>query len=193
MKEYDTSDVANIVGIANPTVNKYSLALEESGYQFLRNKRGHRIYTEDDIQLLEKLRDQSNDTKMPVKQIANMLVLQQKSTIHTEDEPVSHVITLKQNEEDSTNTLYIPEQFQQFFQQQFESMKEALREDVKQEFQSALEERERRQAERDLKRDREWMEFVRQNQEEKKLLLEIAAAQEEQSRRKGFFARLFGK
>jgi len=53
MKEYSTKDIANIVGIATPTVRKYAQALEKAGYTFIKNDQGFRIFSDKDIQIFE--------------------------------------------------------------------------------------------------------------------------------------------
>jgi DNA-binding transcriptional MerR regulator len=44
-----TSEIANILDIKTSTVRKYVLILEAKGYIFLKNEKGHRLYTDTDV------------------------------------------------------------------------------------------------------------------------------------------------
>jgi DNA-binding transcriptional MerR regulator len=181
MKEYDTSDVANIVGIAKPTVNKYTRALEKAGYQITRNHKGNRIYTENDIRIIEKVKDQSNDTKMPVEQIANILVSQQKGNTDSTIQSISDITTLKENEVKTGDSLHINDEQYHTLLDEIDSLKQLIINQQKY-IDEKLEQR-----------DRRLLESIREMQEVKQLQLEIAATQEEEEKKKGFFARLLGK
>lgn len=180
MSEYTTADIANIVGIAKPTVNKYSRDLEKAGYRITRNEKGHRIYTDNDIEMLNRMKERSNELKMPTDKIAAMLITEQKHDTPIEEITIVNSTTLKQNEADNGNTLQIPNEFRGFFHHEFESMKESLREDLVQDFGTLLEEKFKV-----MERDRE-LTAIRQAQEVQK---QIAAAVE--PKKKGFWARLF--
>lgn len=180
MKEYDTSEVANIVGIANPTVNKYSLALEKEGYLFTKNKRGHRIYTENDIEILEQIKIQSETTKMPVKQIVNMLISQRKGNTGESIQDVSDVITLKQNDEKIVNTIQSDERYETLLNE-IQQLKEMI---IQQQtyIDKKLE-----------ARDQRLMESLRATIEAKQQAQIETATAEQKQEKKSFFARLFGK
>lgn len=168
MGEYSTSDVANIVGIAKPTVNKYSLVLERAGYLITKNDKGNRIYMDNDIEMLNKMKEKSNELKMPVAQIAEILIAEQKYDTPVEETTVLNSTTLKQNEVENSHTLQIPNEFKAFFQNEFESMRKELVND----FQILLEEKFKV-----MERDRE--------------LTTIREAAATKEKRKGFWSKLF--
>lgn len=168
MAEYTTADIANIVGIAKPTVNKYSLALERAGYKIIRNEKGNRIYIDNDIEMLNKMKEKSNELKMPIAQIANMLMQEQKYDTPVKENTVLNRTTLKQKEAENGNMLQIPNEFKAFFQNEFESMRKELVND----FQTLLEEKFKV-----MERDRELT-----------AIREEAATKE---KRKGFWSKLF--
>lgn len=66
MKEYTTKDIANIVGIATPTVRKFAQILEKNGYNFMKNDKGNRIFFDSDIAFFQEIKERSNDTGMNV-------------------------------------------------------------------------------------------------------------------------------
>lgn len=198
MSEYATRDIANIVGIAAPTVRKYAQALEEAGYKFMkdgRDNRGTRIFCDEDIYYFQEMNKRSSDTGMAVKQIAIMLVSQGKRDTEKNENTVSVSDSLQQNEVKISDSLYTAEQFKQFFVQQFESVKEELNRNFEEQLNKKLDEQ-REYFEEKLKwieRDREKNESLRRSliETQKQHQQQIAAALEE--KKKGFFSRLFGK
>lgn len=180
MGEYTTADVANIVDIAKPTVNKYSLALERAGYRITKNEKGNRIYTDDDIEMLQKVKVQSDTTKMPISRIVDMIISEQKRNTIVEETGVLNSTTLKKNDTEIGDTLHIPEEFKDFFRQELKTTKDELREEMKQEFQNVLEDK-LQQRERDG-------ELRRITQAAK----EAAIAKEKENENKGsYFSRLW--
>lgn len=180
MGEYTTADVANIVDIAKPTVNKYSLALERAGYRITKNEKGNRIYTDDDIEMLQKVKVQSDTTKMPISRIVDMIISEQNRNTIVEETGVLNSTTLKKNDTEIGDTLHIPEEFKDFFRQELKTTKDELREEMKQEFQNVLEDK-LQQRERDG-------ELRRITQAAK----EAAIAKEKENEKKGtYFSRLW--
>lgn len=180
MGEYTTADVANIVDIAKPTVNKYSLALERAGYRITKNEKGNRIYTDDDIEMLQKVKVQSDTTKMPISRIVDMIISEQKRNTIVEETGVLNSTTLKKNDTEIGDTLHIPEEFKDFFRQELKTTKDELREEMKQEFQNVLE---------DKLQQRERDEELRRITQAAK---EAAIAKEKENEKKGtYFSRLW--
>lgn len=54
---YNPGDVAEQLGIKESTLRKYSLLLEKYGYEFNKNDRGQRGYTDSDIIVLRRVMD----------------------------------------------------------------------------------------------------------------------------------------
>jgi DNA-binding transcriptional MerR regulator len=70
---YSTSEIAEKVGIAEPTVRKYAQALERSGYHFIKDSFGARTYIEKDFLALQELKEVRAKTSMPVENVAAMI------------------------------------------------------------------------------------------------------------------------
>lgn len=147
MKEYATADIADIVGIAKPTVNKYSRALEKAGYRFTKNERGHRIYTDDDIEILIKMKERSEESKMPTDKIADMLLSEvNRDTLQhapVEEFTIVDSDTLQKNEDESDNALYIPDEFKKFFDDKFDALKKDFQKELEDRFNFMQREQER--------------------------------------------------
>lgn len=81
---YTTSEIAEKVGIAEPTVRKYAQALERSGYHFIKDSFGARTYIERDFLALKELKEVRAKTSMPVENVAAMIAekYNKESTIH---------------------------------------------------------------------------------------------------------------
>ena len=75
-RAYSTKEVAETVGIATPTVRKYSQILEKNGYAFLKDG-DRRIFVQSDIDVLIALRD----TDKPLSNTAEDIVLQQEERL----------------------------------------------------------------------------------------------------------------
>jgi|SRR5699024_4477158 len=55
MKLYSPSDIAGVLDVKVSIVRKYSIMLEKAGYEFQKNSRKQRFYTDDDVIALRKL------------------------------------------------------------------------------------------------------------------------------------------
>jgi DNA-binding transcriptional MerR regulator len=179
MKEYSTKDIANIVGIASPTVRKYAQALEKEGYTFIKNENGFRIFTDNDIQIFEQMKQMSNESGMNVYRIASILVNQQTqnetNTIHSESE----VATPARNKSEKETLSDIER-----IDRRYESLLKEI-----QELKEMMMLQQKYIDERLEKRDEILMQSIRSLQEQKQTLLEASTTKE----KKGFFARLFSK
>ncbi|MCQ6280043.1 winged helix-turn-helix domain-containing protein [Bacillus sp. EB600] len=80
-RAYSSKEVAEEVGIATPTVRKYSQILEKNGYEFLKDG-DRRIFVQSDIETLIALRD----TDKPLDDTAKDLVYQQKEKLEGSSE-----------------------------------------------------------------------------------------------------------
>jgi hypothetical protein len=168
-------DVCTLLKIKESTLRKYALMLQEAGYHFATNDKGQRAYYNKDVITLKKLLEIKNSPNMTLEQSVNAVMTWLKQSGVT----VPATVNDRHNDQHNDDI------------QELKGVIQALVIKMDQQ-QKYIEERDKRQTEREQKRDREWLEFVRQNQEEKKALLQIAAAVEEE-KKKGFFARLFGK
>ena len=73
MKEYQSSQIAGIVGISVATVRKYAQYMEKAGYMFLRNESGHRVFLDKHILLFKEFNGLSKTGNLSLGHIANML------------------------------------------------------------------------------------------------------------------------
>ncbi|MED3731093.1 DUF3967 domain-containing protein [Geobacillus stearothermophilus] len=195
MKEYSTKDIANIVGIATPTVRKYAQALEKAGYTFIKNDQGFRIFTDKDIQIFERMKEMSNDTGMPVDRIASMLVSEQKNDASDPIRIESEVATPLENELKMIDESDIGRIDRQY---------EALLKEI-QELKQIVIAQQKYIDERLNTRDELLLQSIRALQEQKramiegtqkqeKVTLEIAATTEDKrTKKRGWLSRIFGK
>lgn len=69
-KTYNTKEIAEHLGIADSTLRKYCLLLEEHGYNFRRNEFQKREYSEHDVIALRKFKDLTKDGAMSLEDAA---------------------------------------------------------------------------------------------------------------------------
>ncbi|KMY61956.1 hypothetical protein AA904_06555 [Geobacillus stearothermophilus] len=195
MKEYSTKDIANIVGIATPTVRKYAQALEKAGYTFIKNDQGFRIFTDKDIQIFERIKEMSNDTGMPVDRIASMLVSEQKNDASDPIRIESEVATPLENELkiiDKSDIDRIDRQYEALLKE-IEELKQIV---IAQ--QKYIDERLNKRDELLLQSIRALQEqksaMIEGTQKQEKVTLEIAATTEDKrTKKRGWLSRIFGK
>lgn len=204
-KEYATKDISSKVGIASPTVRKYSQALEKAGYNFLKNEKGFRIYSDNDIFVFNEIKNKSKKTAMPVEKIAEEIVFNQRQAIQYE----ATNDTLRKIPSDSGNKGDIAQYDTRYSELMNKLSKLDMLDDIVEELHEvketnkALVEQLKRQQEyienslnkRDIKlvdslkssmRDKE---LKNQLEEIKTALSEVATSQQ----KRGFFSRLFNK
>lgn len=71
---YSSSDIAKNLNVQESTLRKYCLILEENGYQFLKNMRGHRAFFDYDLIALKKFIEFKEDVDMSLKDSAKAVV-----------------------------------------------------------------------------------------------------------------------
>jgi DNA-binding transcriptional MerR regulator len=177
---YKPNEIMKKFGLKESLYKKYITALEKEGYIFQKNQQGHRIFSDEDIEILEKFLELIRYDGMTIDSVAKKIGKMKGHDGMTEQIQDSHdVMTLVEK----TVTVALEAQEKQLiakFQTQFQQTQEQLN----------------RIETRANERDKLLMQSIRESQEVKKLLLEVkeqvAAAQEEE-KKKGFFARLFGK
>src|SRR3954453_413241 len=101
--EYATKDISNIVGIAPPTVRKYSRALEKAGYSFIKNEKGFRIFVDKDIFVFNEIKRMSKDKAMPIDKIVILIVSNQSQM--TQQEEISDILEIKQSDNGSSSEI----------------------------------------------------------------------------------------
>jgi hypothetical protein len=101
--EYATKDISNIVGIAPPTVRKYSRALEKAGYSFIKNEKGFRIFVDKDIFVFNEIKRMSKDKAMPIDKIVILIVSNQSQM--TQQEEISDILEITQSDSGSSSDI----------------------------------------------------------------------------------------
>lgn len=192
-REYATKDISNIVGIAPPTVRKYSQALEKAGYSFIKNENGFRIYSDKDIFAFNEIKSMSKKSGMPVEKIAEMIVFNQRQEI--QHEATADTVEIIHSESENTSDIV---QYDSRYNELMEKLSKLdMLDDIVKEMQElkannkALAEQMKQQQEyidKSLeRRDKALLQAIRESQQAR---LEAGATAEQ---KKGFFARLFGK
>ncbi|MFP7737973.1 DUF3967 domain-containing protein [Priestia aryabhattai] len=202
-KEYATRDIANIVNIAEPTVRKYAQSLEKAGYIFVKNEHGYRIFTDKDIFTFNEMKNLSMKHGLPTKKVVDMIMMNLKEQNEGSIPHVSEVDTVVKKpseQEKTTDIAQYDERFNSMFERleqldKLDDMQKQL--DKQNEFNQLLMERLEQQQkyidEKIEKRDKQFIDAIRESQETKKLIASALEQREKEEQNKGFFARLFGK
>lgn len=184
MKEYSNKDIAGIVGIAGPTVRKYSALLEKAGYTFNRNEQGHRLFLDRDIPVFREVKERSEVGALPLERITEEVATKYKRYEDRETEetgnnenPVSPPATTSIEPALSQHIVELTEAWEiiKAMAERVDMMGDTIME---------LKEENRRLHETI---DKRFIETIREIQDTKR---QIAASQEEP---KGIWARLFKK
>lgn len=186
-KAYSPKEISLTLDIGDSTLRKWCIALENQGYQFIRNEQNKRVFVDSNIVVLRHFKELVQNHSMQLNNAA-MLVVDRfgKGTFSqgTDIVPAENERDLdRSNDEVITKLVNYIEQQEERFNQQEQFNKQLLeRLDAQQKY---IEER--------LNiRDDMLVKSLREVQETKKL---IAAAEEkrEEESKKSLFQRLFGK
>lgn len=186
-KAYTPKEISLTLDIGDSTLRKWCIALENQGYQFIRNDQNKRVFVDANIVVLRHFKELVQNHSMQLNNAA-MLVIDRfgKGTFSqgTDIVPTENTRDLERSNEEviSKLTNYIEQQEERFEKQ--EQFNRTLLERLDQQ-QQYIEERLN-------KRDETLVQSLREVQETRKL---IAAAEEkrEEENKKGFLQRLFGK
>lgn len=135
---YGSNDIATNLNIQESTLRKYCLILEENGYEFLKNERGHRAFFDNDLIAFKKFLEFKDKADMSLKEAAKAVTAWKSGFIVTEH--------------DTDNQRYISRyddlvnEFKEFRESQNEFNKELLNQLQKQQeyIDSRLEERDQK-------------------------------------------------
>lgn len=156
---YTSKDVATLLNIQESTLRKYCIMLEEHGYHFHKNEHGHRGFLDNDVITLRKLIEIKSHPDMTLKQACNAIMTWVK------EKDMSGVDTNVITENEQHDGRY--DELKEMIHQQNQMLKQMA---IK------MDEQQRYIDERLEKRDQQFMNAIREMQEEKRVLLEIAAA-----------------
>jgi transposase-like protein len=202
-RAYWGKDVAKQLGIGRSTLTKWCLALESQGYPFVRGENNSRAFTEQDIFVLQHMKELVQVRSLTLNTAVNVVlsrvdldkrtggVHEENSLLQTEN---SHALQpqeqfgeqgnkgmalLFQHMEAMVAEFTVMKQELQDIKAQNEYLKEAIRNQEKQQAQIEYD-----RSSKENRRDEQLMSLIRDMQETKKL---IAAAEQKQ----GWFSKLF--
>lgn len=200
-KAYTPKEVNITLDISDSALRKWCLSLEKNGYKFIRNDHKQRVFVENDLVVLRHFQNLVKHHNMQLENAAAIVVDRfgkeafevgtgvvpakkeekqpelQRDFIRSIDDKMTELLERMKTQEKVNNEL-----LNRLGQQ----------ENFNRELVQRLEQQKRYIEERLEQRDRKLMESLRESQEVKQQLLQIAATQEEE-KKKGFFARLFGR
>lgn len=90
MKVYSPHEIAELLGVKDSTLRKYSILLEEHGYEFQRNNQKQRWYNDQDVIALRKLVTLKENGDMSLKECAEAVCLWVKGKDVTQGSTVMH-------------------------------------------------------------------------------------------------------
>ncbi|MFE4525769.1 hypothetical protein ACFRCQ_27395 [Cytobacillus firmus] len=186
---YSPGEVALHLDIERQTVTKYARIFEDNSYNFHKDEKGNRTYTDTNIMMFKDLINQRNKPGVTLESAAKSLVAIYKkktittsvTTLHTENKQYNQVIDNNLVEELMRKLDALAEENKEIKEhlKKQESFNKALVEQLQQFDRGSKE------------RHNQLTQSLRESMENQKL---IAAAAEEQKKeqKKGFFARLLG-
>jgi Protein of unknown function (DUF3967) len=200
-KAYSPKEINTTLDIGDSTLRKWCLSLEKNGYAFMRNDHKQRIFVENDVVVLRHFQNLVKHHNMQLENAAKLVVDRfGKGAFEVGTGGVPAVIEeekddlqrdLIRSSEGIMATLAehvkTQDEFNRTLLQRLEQQEMFNRELVQR-----LEQQQAYIEERLEQRDRKLIESLRESQEVKQQLLQIATAAQEE-KKKGFFARLFGK
>lgn len=81
------SEVSEMLSLQESTLRKYCIALEEAGHKFMKNKRGHRSFSNNDITILQRFISAKESPAMTLKKAAYAVVSVHKDNDVTDSVP----------------------------------------------------------------------------------------------------------
>ncbi|TKH02733.1 MerR family transcriptional regulator [Peribacillus simplex] len=190
---YSPGEVSDTLKVKDSTLRKYCGILENAGYHFSKNNRGHRQYTEKDVMTFKKLITATKTSDMTIETAAEQLVSMYKQTSVTV--PVTTDIALhEQHSKDITelkNTVETQNKLIISLVERLDQHSTYLEDSTKNRDNKLLE-----QLKAFQKENEELHKEMKQMNEKLEQIAEIgkeAAASAEKEKEKGFFARLLGK
>jgi hypothetical protein len=199
---YSAKDISLSLDIGDSTLRKWCLALEEHKYEFYRTDQNKRLFTEKDIIVLKHFQVLVKDKNMSMQNAALIVTSRFKKEVFSNETDVEqieeemNIVPAIRSQGDLIQLLVtkigsMEEQQERLIQSLIEKQTKEIIE-VNRALVQKMDEQQKYIEERLNKRDELLLQSIREAQETKQHLLQIATAQEEQKKR-GFFARLFGK
>lgn len=186
-RAYTTKEISLTLDIGTSTLRKWCIALEENGYQFIRNEQNGRSFIESDLIALKHFKHLVQKENFKLDNAAKIVTSKYNGrALPIESPPV--LPEPKESERDNERSNELLEELLERANKQEEFNQEIVR--FNRELMQRLDDQQNYIEERLNKRDEMLMQSLKESMETRKL---IAAAKEEEERKKGFWARLFGR
>jgi hypothetical protein len=183
-------DMTNRLNIGDSTLRKWCLSLEEHGYNFYRTDQNKRIFTQQDLIVLQQFQKLVQEKNMSMNNASLVVTAKYKK------EPFSNETEIEQTIEQENNVPLLRSDNELFERLLTHIEHQEQRQKQQEEFNKALlkklDEQQKYIEERLNRRDETLIQSLREVQETKKLIATAEEKREEESK-KGLFARLFGK
>lgn len=176
-RAYKTSEIATMIGIAVPTVRKYAQSLESKGYTFLRGQatgqHQARLFIEKDVMALRYLKDIREKSNITVEQATNIVAerFNEKAIPPIRSSDIQHSEQSDKQYSELKELVHKQNELIKGLAERLDQQQEYITNSIKE-------------------RDRVLMQSLKEIMESKK---QIATAETEAEKKKGFFARVFGK
>lgn len=186
MKVYSPGEIADLLKIKDSTLRKYSLLLEDFGYEFQKNSRNQRYYTDEDIITLRKLITMK-DNGMTLDESAKGVVMwhkgnEVKQTDIALSQTDTHNVIIRDDSDIQELKTVLHKQIQ-LIQIQNESIEELKK--MIQSLDKKVSDQQEYIGKSMKERDQALMQVMNEMLENRKLIAE--------EKKKGFWSRLFGK
>lgn len=189
-KAYSPKEISLTLNIGDSTLRKWCIALEKSGYQFIRNDQNNRVYVDSDLVVLKHFQNLVKQHNMQLENAANLVVDRfGKGAFEVSTGDVPAEIETEQRDLNRSNDEVITQLLEHIKKQEEFNQELLSRLDQQQKY---IDEKLNRLDQRQDERDNMLLESLRASQETKQLLLEVKTAEEQKKPRKGLL-RWFSK
>ncbi|MFC4024352.1 hypothetical protein ACFOUV_11155 [Oceanobacillus longus] len=188
MKIYNPADIANLLGVKESTLRKYSILLENAGYKFNRNNQNQRWYNEYDVIALQKLVTLKNSGDMSLKECAEAVYLWVKGDDVTQELTVIDNDTKRYNNDltELIDMVHHQNKLLENYNKQQHTQNELIKELVQR-----LNQQQDYIEIRLKERDKMLMQTINDRLETQKQIAAAKEAEAEEQQKQGFFIRLF--
>jgi transposase-like protein len=189
-KAYSPKEISLTLNIGDSTLRKWCIALEKSGYQFIRNDQNNRVYVDSDLVVLKHFQNLVKQHNMQLENAANLVVDRfGKGAFEVSTGDVPAEIEAEQRDLNRSSDEVITQLLEHIKKQEEFNQELLSRLDQQQKY---IDEKLNRLDQRQDERDNMLLESLRASQETKQLLLEVKTAEEQKKPRKGLL-RWFSK
>ncbi len=188
---YSPGEVSDTLKVKDSTLRKYCGILENAGYRFSKNNRGHRQYTDKDVMTFKKLITATKNSDMTIETAAEHLVSMYKQTSVTITDTTDITLHAQHSKDISElkNTIEIQNELIISLAQRLEQHSTYIEDSTKNRDNKMIEhfkvfQKENEKLHKEIKLMNEKLEQIAETGKEAAVSTETE---------KGFFARIFGK